>query len=232
LSSLLDTFLEIRKLTMSSQEEISNDPELEDLYISLDRVDVHCSLVSIKVLSLLSDPLPPSPPGGMVILEPGPGVFCDNAMTSLITTITPKPDKERKKRWFKGAMAELNKVGITGAGDAGVRPDDIAIMEEVAEAGETTMRVRVMLECDERNTFCPADARRLEFMQNGKPQFVRDMLLNGGVKLFADGALGSRGAALLEPYDDDPSTSGTMLIAQNELTEVVKQVSSVIFKRN
>lgn len=158
-----------------------------------------------------------------MILEPGPGVFCDNAMSAFILPLAPKPDKELKKRWFKHAMTELNKLGIVGAGDAGVRPDDIAILEEMAEAREMTLRAKVMLECEERNTFCPGEASRLKIMTK-KEGLGGNMLMTGGVKLFADGALGSRGAALLEPYDDDLTTSGTMLINSTDLTKVVKQV--------
>ena len=209
------------------QAEISNDPELKDLYISLDRVDVHCSLVSNKVLELLPNPLPDAPPGGMVIVDPGPGVFCDNAMTAFINPLAPKPDKDRKKRWFGHAMAELNRVGIVGAGDAGVHPADIAILEEMAEAGELTVRLKVMLECPTRNTFCPEEARKLPIV-SGDQSVGGNMLMLGGVKLFADGALGSRGAALLDPYDDDTTTSGTMLINSTDLTNVVMQVLKLL----
>ena len=86
----------------------------------LDRVDVHCVLTSQKVLDLLPNPLPESPPGGVVVTDPGPGVFCDNAMDEIIFPIAPKPDTAQKTRWFKRAMAELNKVGIIGVGDAGM----------------------------------------------------------------------------------------------------------------
>ena len=72
-----------------------------------DRVDVHCTLVSQKVLELLPDPLPEAPAGGLIVTEPGPGVFCDNAMDALIYPLSPKPDITQKRRWFKSAMSEL-----------------------------------------------------------------------------------------------------------------------------
>lgn len=58
------------------QEELGEDPELESLYIMLDRVDVHCVWTSKKVLELLPNPLPEAPPGGVIVKEPGLGVFC------------------------------------------------------------------------------------------------------------------------------------------------------------
>ena len=200
---------------------------LKDLYIMLDRVDVHCVWTSNKVLDLLSDPLPEPPPGGVVVTDPGPGVFCDNAMDAIIDPIAPKPDKAQKIRWFKAAMAELNKVGIVGVGDAGMRPQDIKILEELALKKELTLRINVMTECPERNTFCPDEVRDLKLIQSGNMRegIAGSTLMIGGVKLFADGALGSWGAALLEPYSDKPDVRGTMLINETELQTVVNQVS-------
>lgn len=191
----------------------------------LDRVDVHCVVTSQKVLDLLPSPLPESPPGGVVITNPGPGVFCDNAMDSIVYPYAPKPDKAQRTRWFQTAMIELNKVGIVGVGDAGMRPGDVAILEEMAEKNELTIRVNVMLECAERNTYCPDETRSLKLLQHTKDGLGGSMLMLGGVKLFADGALGSFGAAILEPYTDNPETRGTMLINETELTTVVEKVS-------
>ena len=211
------------------QAELSDDPELAGLYIMLDRVDVHCVLTSQKVLDLLPHPLPEAPPGGVVVIDPGPGVFCDNAMDAIIYPLAPKPDVADKTRWFKKAMAELNSVGLVGMGDAGMRPDDVLILESMAGNQEMTLRINVMLECDERNTYCPEETKRLKLLDapNG---LGGSMLMLGGVKLFSDGALGSWGAAMLEPYSDKVETSGTMLINETELTSVVKDVSSPWFQ--
>jgi predicted amidohydrolase YtcJ len=205
------------------QKELGEDSSLSDLYIMLDRVDVHCVLTSQKVLDLLADPLPEAPPGGVIITDPGPGVFCDNAMDAIIYPLAPKPDVAQKTRWFHTAMAELNKVGIVGIGDAGMRPDDVSILESMVEKDELTIRIDVMLECAERNTYCPEETKGLKLLDSPDGMGA-DMLMLGGVKLFADGALGSWGAALLEPYSDKPETNGTMLINETALTSVVKLV--------
>lgn len=194
----------------------------------LDRVDVHCVLTSQKVLDLLSDPLPEAPAGGVVVTDPGPGVFCDNAMDYLIYPLAPQPTVVQKTNWFKTAMMELNKVGIIGMGDAGMRADDVMILEDMAGKGGLTVRMNVMLECAERNTYCPEETRTLKLVDSSRDELGDSMLILGGVKLFADGALGSWGAALLEPYSDKPETSGTMLINETELTKVVKNVSHVL----
>lgn len=95
----------------------------------VDRVDVHCSLVSQKVLDLLPNPLPEAPPGGMIVTDPGPGVFCDNAMEEIVLPIAPQPDVAQKQKWFQTGMAGLNEVGITTIGNAGMRAEDVKILE-------------------------------------------------------------------------------------------------------
>jgi predicted amidohydrolase YtcJ len=189
----------------------------------LDRVDVHCVWTSQKVLDLLPDPLPDAPPGGVIVKDPGLGVFCDNAMDDMILPYAPKPDVERKIRWVETAMTELNKVGIVGVGNAGTRLDDIAMLESMAENQQLTIRINVMIECQERNTYCPDELQGMKLL-NSPNELGSQTLLLHGVKLFADGALGSWGAALLEPYSDKPEISGTMLINETALTTVVSQV--------
>ncbi|PBP28539.1 amidohydrolase 3, partial [Diplocarpon rosae] len=217
---------------MPTAKDLAEDPELSELYIMLDRVDVHCVLVSQKVLDLLPSPLPKAPPGGAVVMDPGPGVFCDNAMDALIYPLAPKPDIAQKTRWFKTALAQLNQVGIVGVGDAGMRPNDVAILESLAEKGELTLRINVMLECAERNTFCPEEIGRLKLLKRREQGLGGKMLMLGGVKLFADGALGSWGAALLEPYQDKRETKGTMLINETALQSVVTQWFEAGFQVN
>ncbi|KAL2065671.1 hypothetical protein VTL71DRAFT_3341 [Oculimacula yallundae] len=218
---------------MPTAKELAEDPALANLYIALDRVDVHCVLTSQKVLDLLPNPLPEAPPGGVVVTDPGPGVFCDNAMDVIISPISPKPDIAQKTRWFKTAITELNKVGIIGVGDAGMRPEDVSILEALAEKGELDIRINVMLECPERNTYCADEVKDLKLIDvPAKEGMGGSTLMLGGVKLFADGALGSWGAALLEPYSDKAETSGTMLINETELTTVVNQWFNAGFQVN
>jgi predicted amidohydrolase YtcJ len=144
-------------------------------------------------------------------------------MDVIIYPLAPKPDVSQKTRWFQNAMTELNKVGIIGVGDAGIRPDDVLILESMAEKGDLSIRINDMLECAERNRYCPEETRNLKLLDSPDGLGANTLML-GGVKLFADGALGSWGAALLEPYSDKIDTSGTMLINETELTSVVHEV--------
>jgi predicted amidohydrolase YtcJ len=147
--------------------------DFKDQYVMLDRVDVHCIWVSEKVLSLLPSPIP-DVPGGEI---PARGIFCDNAM-DIVMKYYPKPSKERKTRWIKDAMFQLNKLGIVGMHDAGVFPSELSLYEELVHDEDWNVRVNAMIECETRNTFCPSDVRKIE-ADNGKLH-VRSVKLFGG----------------------------------------------------
>jgi predicted amidohydrolase YtcJ len=153
--------------------DLEIDSEFNDLYVMLDRVDVHCIWVSKKVLELLPSPLP-NVPGGEI---PAKGVFCDNAM-DIVMKYYPKPSKERKTRFLKDAIFELNKLGIVGVHDAGVTPTDLALYEELSNDEDWSLRVYAMIECETRNTFCPDDVKKIS-TSNGKLN-ARSVKLFGG----------------------------------------------------
>lgn len=127
--------------------------DFDGLYIMLDRVDVHCIWVSQAVLDLLPDDLPDIP-GGEIVREPGMGVFCDNAM-EVVMKLWPRPDNARKTTFLKSAMTSLHQVGLVGVHDAGVQPDELQLYKKIFSADDWTLRVYAMIECEERNTFCP-----------------------------------------------------------------------------
>jgi predicted amidohydrolase YtcJ len=139
----------------------------------LDRVDVHCIWVSDKVLSLLPKKIGDIP-GGEI---PAKGIFCDNAM-DVVLEHYPKPNKDRKTKFVKDAMQELNKLGIVGMHDAGVTPTELRLYEELSAADDWNVRVNAMVECDARNTYCPEAVKKVS-TPNGKFH-VRSVKLFGG----------------------------------------------------
>ncbi|KAF2274346.1 uncharacterized protein EI97DRAFT_460209 [Westerdykella ornata] len=199
--------------------DLEIDETFKDQYVMLDRIDVHCIWVSEKVLSLLPSPLPHIPGGE----TPAKGVFCDNAM-DLVLEHYPRPSRERKTMWLKDAMFELNKLGIVGMHDAGVFPKEIDLYEELHEDDDWTVRVNAMIECDTRNTFCPESARKIS-SPNGR-------LHVHSVKLFGDGALGSWGSAMIEPYADKPESSGSLLVNASTLAKLTREWSAAGFQVN
>lgn len=122
----------------------------------LDRIDVHCVWVSQAVLDLLpSANLPDVVPGGEIIRNPGMGVFCDNAM-DLVMKWWPRPDDARRSAFLRSAMESLHAVGLVGVHDAGVPPDQLRLYRDLLGTEDWwTLRVYAMIECAERNTFCP-----------------------------------------------------------------------------
>ncbi|KAF3905614.1 hypothetical protein ABW21_db0200561 [Orbilia brochopaga] len=192
---------------MPTAADLGADPRLRGLYIILYRVDVHCVWVSEAVVRLLGETLPDPPHGGTI---PTRGVFCDNAI-DLITEVMPEPTEEDVETWITTAIPELQKVGLVGVMDAATAPREVPVYRRLAEEGRLGLRVYGMAECPQRNTFC--DAQKEEVIN-------RDgMFMLRAVKIFADGALGSWGAALLDPYEDNPTT-GTMLVNQTQLKEI------------
>lgn len=132
---------------------LENDERFRGLYIMLDRVDVHCIWVSQAVLNLLPDDLPDIP-GGEIIRNPGMGVFCDNAMEEVMK-LWPAPDDARKTVFLRSAMASLHGLGLVGMHDAGANPDQLRLYKELVGTDDWTLRVYAMIECEERNAFCP-----------------------------------------------------------------------------
>ncbi|TPX16949.1 uncharacterized protein E0L32_003511 [Thyridium curvatum] len=202
---------------MPTAEWLEQDERLKGLHIMLDRVDVHCVWVSQAVLDLLG-PDVPDVPGGEIVRDPGMGVFCDNAM-DLITAKWPRPDAAKKKRFIRSAMAELHKVGLVGMHDAGATPEDLQLFRDMSQdSSDWTLRVHAMLECKERNTFCPDEASAVRHQD--------DFLSIRSVKLFGDGALGSWGSAMLDPYTDRPDTTGSLLVNASTLTSLAASWSA------
>lgn len=180
-------------------------------------------------------------PGGEIVREPGMGVFCDNAM-DMVLDVFPKPGRDKKRAWVATAMAKLNEVGLVGMHDAGVFPEHLDLYSEMVGTDEWTVRVYAMLECAQRNTFCPDEAVRVARED--------DFFSVKSVKLFAgespvsplgyvymltslsDGALGSWGSAMIEPYSDRPDASGSLLVNASTLTQLARDWASVGFQVN
>ncbi|KAL8418595.1 hypothetical protein RB594_001990 [Gaeumannomyces avenae] len=207
---------------MPAAEFFDQAEKLKGIFIMVDRVDVHCTWVSRAVLDLLPADTPTDVPGGEIVKDPGPGVFCDNAM-DLVTPLWPRPGPDARRRFIRSAMQSLHAVGIVGMHDAGATPTDLTLfrgMAEDADAQGWTLRVYAMLGCEERNTVCLDAAAAVRRTPDAGGD---DMLTIRSIKLFADGALGSWGSAMLEPYSDRPDVSGSLLVNASTLERVARE---------
>jgi predicted amidohydrolase YtcJ len=181
--------------------------------VMLERIDGHAVLANAKAMELARVTATTAEPSGGRILKLASGspsgVFIDNA-EGLIDRAIPAPTREETRTAILAAIDECNRWGLTGIHDPGVDPKTVAIYEELARAGKYNLRNYVMLSDPGE----PTAAVTL-----GNPYLRRgpESALYGGhlwiraIKLYADGALGSRGAALLAPYSDDPTNSGLLV---------------------
>ncbi|KAK8123996.1 hypothetical protein PG999_003914 [Apiospora kogelbergensis] len=207
---------------MPTAADLAASHQLKDRYIMLDRVDMHCIWVSEAILNLLPESIP-DVSGGDIVRYPGMGVFCDNAM-KIIMDLRPEPDAAKKETFLRSAMTSLHKVGLVGVHDAGVNPGNLALYRDLVRSSDWTLRVYAMVECYERNAFCGNEIE--------KYVDERGFLDISSVKLFADGALGSWGSALIKPYSDRPDTSGSLLINSSELTKIASAWATKGFQVN
>ncbi|HEV7387183.1 MAG TPA: amidohydrolase [Gemmatimonadaceae bacterium] len=181
--------------------------------VVLTRIDGHALLANARAI-LLARVLPSTadPAGGRIIRAASgapTGVFVDNAQ-SLITRAVPSATRTDKRQAILGAIAEANRWGLTGVHDAGEDAETIDVFEELARAGNYNLRNYVML--SDPGEPGSSAAQRNPYIQRGPQSALYDgHLWIRAIKLYADGALGSRGAALLAPYSDEPTNSGLLV---------------------
>ena len=183
--------------------------------VALRRVDGHALWVNATAMARAGiDRATPDPAGGRVVRDAAgepTGVLIDTAM-DLVTRQIPPPDGATVTRWLKAAVAACHRVGLTGVHDAGASAASVSALEAMAASGDLSLRTFVLLDADD-----PTNAARLEAGPVRGP-----WLTIGGVKLFADGALGSRGAWLSAPYSDAPETKGLPIVHGDVLAARVR----------
>jgi len=180
----------------------------------LTRIDGHSGWYNSLALRLSNiDRKTRDPEGGRILRdsrgEPT-GILIDEAM-ALVKRESEGP--ETKETYIRLAMDQYKKWGVTGIQDAGEDRDTLAVYEKLRQNRELTVRVYVMVNAG-GDAFAEALSRG--------PQ-VDDFLTQRSVKIFIDGALGSRGALLFEPYSDAPDTSGLQMMREEEAYAIIRK---------
>jgi predicted amidohydrolase YtcJ len=192
---------------------------IPDRPVALDRVDGHALLANARAMQMAGiTKATADPPGGRIVRDAGgqpTGVFIDNAMT-LVYRVIPPATHQQLRRAALAAAAECHRWGVTAIGEARTSAADLAVYRELASSDELTLRNYTRLEDDERLLADQLTAGPVSAEYDGR-LWIR------GIKLFADGALGSRGAALLEPYTDDPNNSGLLRTTQAHIAEIAER---------
>jgi predicted amidohydrolase YtcJ len=188
--------------------------------VLLERVDGHAAWAnSVAMRAAGIDANTPDPEGGRILRaadgEPT-GVFIDNAI-NLVQRKVPVADRDQRRRALKLALDAAVAAGLTGVHDAGVSRDDLALYREFADADALPLRVHAMAD---------GDAAALDQLcKEGLYAHPGGRLQMRAVKLYADGALGSRGAALLADYTDDQGNRGLMLEAPERLAAIIQRAA-------
>lgn len=191
------------------------DAVIADRPVLLERIDGHASWANSAALKLAGiSRRSKDPDGGQIIRanngEPT-GVFIDNAMAMLSNKV-PAASNDEQLAQFQAALQELASLGMTGVHDAGISPDDYQRYRQLGQRQQLPIRVYAML-ADSK------DARKLIASAPPKPAFEHKLYLQS-VKAWADGALGSRGAAMLADYSDHPQHRGLLLYSPAQLLEL------------
>ncbi|HEY4306281.1 MAG TPA: amidohydrolase [Gemmatimonadaceae bacterium] len=184
--------------------------------VVLERIDGHAKLLNAAAMKLAGITVATKDPAGGR-LERGAnneptGVLVDNAM-DLIDRVTPPLSHDEMRTAALAAIAESNKYGLTGLHDPGEPRAVLDLFEELAKSSTFNLRVYAMISDD--------SAALVHYFERGPQSALYDNhLWIRAIKLYADGALGSRGAALLDPYSDDPKNVGLLKSTQAHLTDV------------
>ncbi len=144
------------------------------------------------------------------------GVLIDRAM-GLLTRHRPAPSAEQVKEALRRGMQECLALGITTFHDAGCGRGEVAAYRELSAAKQLPLRIYVMLWGADDSLLMVHFRRGPEIASGDGRLTIRS------IKLMADGALGSRGAALLEPYDDEPKSKGLLILSEDQVFRVADQ---------
>lgn len=194
------------------------DAAVSDRPARLVRVDGHAAWLNTKALQaagIRRDTKDPA--GGRIERDANgnpTGVLVDKAMALVNDIIPPYTDDDRRAA-LAAAIAHMNALGLTAVGDAGVTVTDDRIYREFADQGKLTTRIYAMIR-DTGDDFKALSAKGPVVGYGNDRYYLR------AVKLYGDGALGSRGAALMEPYTDDHAHSGLLFMSDAAMQAAVK----------
>ncbi len=205
----------------------SLDAVIADKPVWLTRVDGHAGWANSKALEIAGITRnTENPEGGQIIRDANgnpTGVLVDNAMRLLRESIPPATIEEQKFALMT-AMESLATFGLTAVHDAGAGSSTVTAYKQLLEEGPLPIRVNVMLSATD-----PLYADRLA---EGHFRDSDDTLTINSVKIAADGALGSRGAAMIDDYSDLPGHRGLLLLSEERMHYLMRAAMNAGFQVN
>ena len=199
------------------------DSLFPDTPVALRRIDGHALLVNSKALKLAGITAKTKMPGGEVILENGQptGVLVDSPMELVFKTY-PEITKEVSIEALLDAEKEALKYGLTTVDDAGLDRNIIEVIDTLQKQGKFKLRMYAMVSNSPEN---------LDYYLD-KGTYKTDRLNVRSFKIYSDGALGSRGAAMREPYSDMPGHYGAMMTSSEQLDSIATKLANSEFQMN
>lgn len=166
------------------------------------RIDGHAAIANSIALRMAKIDEKTKVNGGELIIKDGKltGVLVDNAI-ELIRKIIPELSESTKAKALQKAQENCFAVGLTSVSDAGLELKEVLLVDSLQKSNALKMRVYAML--------TPTQENLNYFLTKGI--YTTDRLTVRSIKLYADGALGSRGALLKKPYSDAPNTKGLLI---------------------
>lgn len=185
------------------------------------RVDGHALVANNKALEIAGITATTNISGGSVELLNGKptGLLVDNAM-NLIFDKMPPAGRKQYQEWLTAAQANCFSVGLTTVADCGLMFNDIEMIDSLQQENIVKMPVYAMLSDDKRNYDL--------YLKKGP--YKTNLLYVKGIKFYSDGALGSRGACLLQPYSDKPGWRGFMLKNESYFDSMAALIAKTDFQ--
>ncbi len=208
-------------------KEFPDNTKLDSLFpdvpVFLMRIDGHAALVNSKALAICGVTEDTKVEGGELIKKNGKltGLLIDNAV-DLVKLKIPEPGREALVEALLSAQKNCFEVGLTSVVDAGLDVSTILLIDSLQKAGALQMRMNTMVSYSPDNV--------AYYRSNGR--YKSDRLQVCSFKLYADGALGSRGACLLHPYMDMPGHHGFLLSSVDSLKQAARVAADLGFQLN
>ena len=208
-------------------KEFPNKQKLDELFpdipVALSRIDGHALLVNQKALDMAGIDESTKATGGEIVKKNGKitGILVDGPM-GMIEAIMPSSNRTTQIQALKDAEKICLSYGLTTVNDAGLNKSTIELIDSLQQAGELNIRVYAMISNNPENLDY--------YLPKG---IVKTNRLNvRSVKVYGDGALGSRGAALREPYSDQDGHFGAMITPVNEIEALAERIAASDYQMN
>ena len=193
-----------------------------DRPVILERVDGHASIANEIALQLAQVKPGQTIEGGQFTVAENKltGLLIDNAV-GVVESVIPAPTQGDYKDWLTAAQQNCFATGLTTITDCGLSPDEVDKIDALQKSSDLKMRLYVMLS-DKPSTYTSS-----YFTKGG---YVTDRLVVKGIKVYGDGALGSRGACLLHPYNDKKDWTGFLLSSPAHFDSIAAKLIQTDFQ--